>query len=42
MEEITADYYFFLTGEINRGVCTKQVHRVTQINGRDKYFLVTQ
>lgn len=40
MEEITEAYYFFLKGLINDGITKKRVHRVTQINGRDKYFLI--
>lgn len=41
MIEITENYFMFLIGEINRGVSSKMVHRILQINGRFKYFLVT-
>lgn len=39
MVEITEGYFMFLIGEINRGVSSKKVHRVLQINGKFKYFL---
>jgi hypothetical protein len=40
MIEITENYFMFLIGEINRGTLSKRVHRILQINGRFKYFLV--
>lgn len=40
MIEIGEEYFMFLIGEINRGTSSKRVHRVMQINGRDKYFLL--
>jgi hypothetical protein len=40
MIEITENYFMFLIGEINRGTSSKKVHRILQINGRFKYFLV--
>lgn len=40
MIEITEDYFMFLIGEINRGTLNKRVHRVLQINGNFKYFLI--
>lgn len=41
MVEITENYFMFLIGEINRGTSNKMVHRILQINGRFKYFLIS-
>jgi len=35
--EITANYYFCLKGQINRGTCSKQVCEVQKTNGRGQY-----
>ena len=35
--EITKGYYFHLVGEINRGVCSKQVQRAFRTNGSHTY-----
>ena len=40
MMEITEAYFMFLKGEINRGTSRKKVHRVLQINGRERYYLI--
>jgi len=35
--QITAEYYFCLVGQINRGTCSKSVQRVTHYNGSHSY-----
>ncbi len=35
--QITAEYYFTLVGQINRGTCTKKVQKVTHKNGNYVY-----
>ena len=35
--QITKNYYYFLIGEINRGVCNKKVCKVLRKNGSYQY-----
>lgn len=35
--QITAEYFFFLVGEVNSGTCTRKVTRVKRANGSYKY-----
>lgn len=36
--QITAEYYFFLVGQINAGTCSKVVRKVLHKNGSHEYF----
>jgi len=36
--QITANYYFCLVGQINRGTCSKKVTKITHHNGADNYY----
>jgi hypothetical protein len=35
--QITAEYYFCLVGQINRGTCSKKVQKITRRNGSHTY-----
>jgi hypothetical protein len=35
--QITAEYYFCLVGQINRGTCSKKVQKITRRNGSHNY-----
>lgn len=36
--QISAEYYFCLVGQINNGTCTKKVAKVLRKNGSHIYF----
>ena len=39
--QITAEYYFCLIGQINRGTCSKSVSKVERRNGTYSYHLTS-
>jgi len=39
--EITANYYFFLKGQTNRGTCELKVIQKTLIDGSHSYHLIS-
>lgn len=36
--QITEEYYYFLVGQINRGVSSQRVQKILRTNGSYKYF----